>query len=273
MFSDFGEYRAELGAAHAKSAVQMNIQLAEVISDVMVQSGQGRSSVTSLPESGTRKCWRGTFTSLSALLLASAIQISTQHATDFMRYRPQPPSMPSLLDNWLDTGWRTLPAYRTELDGDVEDPLVLQWVATDTDLINALEGAGWNIPAPWTLKDALLWLLPHPPIEKLPVLPQLNRDSPQAITLSKVVNTQSRLVVRLWLSGREGLAPSSEQPKKIWQGTVTLETLIHPATAFTTIRTDPDIVSALHALEKDLASRSLAVAWRARGSQQVLLVW
>ena len=212
-------------------------------------------------------------TSLGVLLLASAIQIGTQHATDVVRYLPQPAPVPTLLDNWLNTGWRTLPAYRTELDGDVEDPLVLQWVATNTDLIKALAGAGWTVPPRWTLKDSLLWLLPHPPIEKLPVLPKLNRDAPPALTLSKVVDAQSRLVVRLWLSGREGLAPSSGQPKKIWLGTVTLERLIHPATAFTIARTDPDTVSALRALEKDVASRSLARAWRARGSQQVLLVW
>ncbi len=213
------------------------------------------------------------FTSLGALLLASAIQISTQHTADVTRYRPQPPPEPSLLDNWLNTGWRALPAYRTEAGGDVEDPLVLQWVATDTDLIKALEGAGWTIPPPWTFKDALLWLLPHPQIEKLPILPKLNQDRPQTITLSKVVDGQSRLVVRFWLSGREGLAPSSEQPRKIWLGTVTMERLTHPATAFTIAQTDPDIVSALHALEKDLASRSVAMAWRARGSQPVLLVW
>jgi membrane protein DedA with SNARE-associated domain/membrane-associated phospholipid phosphatase len=212
-------------------------------------------------------------TALGALLLASAIQIGTQHATDATRYRPQPPPMPSLLDNWLDTGWRTLPAHRKELDGDVEDPFVLQWAATGTELVRALEGVGWAIPPPWTFKGALLWLLPHPPIEKLPVLPKLNQETPQAITLSKVVDAQSRLVVRLWLSGREGLIPSSEQPKKIWLGTVTLERLIQPVAAFTITRTDPDFVSALHALEKDLASRSLAMAWSARGSQQVLLVW
>ncbi|MEO8856172.1 MAG: VTT domain-containing protein [Burkholderiaceae bacterium] len=213
------------------------------------------------------------FTSLGALLLASALQIGTQHAIDVTRYRPQPAPVPSLLANWLDTGWRALPAYRTEVDGDVEDPLALQWIASQTELMKALEGAGWSVPPPWTLKDSLLWLLPHPPIEKLAVLPKLNQDTPQAITLSKVVDAQSRLVVRLWLSGREGLAPSSEHPRKIWLGTVTLERLTHPANAFTIARTDPDFASALHALEKDLAGRSLAVAWRARGAEPVLLVW
>jgi membrane protein DedA with SNARE-associated domain/membrane-associated phospholipid phosphatase len=212
-------------------------------------------------------------TSLGVLLLASAIQIGTQHAMDVVRYRAQPAAVPTLLDNWFDTGWRTLPAYRTEVDGDAEDPVVLQWVATSTELMGALAGAGWTIPPPWTFKDCLLWLLPHPPIEKLPVLPKLNHDNAQAITLSKLVDAQSRLVVRFWLSGREGLAPSTDHPKEIWLGTVTLERLIHPAAAFTIARSDPDFVSALHALEKDLESRSLANAWRARDSAPVLLVW
>lgn len=212
-------------------------------------------------------------TSLSALLLASAIQIGTQHEIDVARYSAGPHATPTLIEHWAEAGWRLLPTFRTDIEGDSEEPLALQWARPAAELLTVLEKAGWRSPPPWTLKASLLWLLPHPPIEQLPVLFEFNREAPQAIVLTRVVDAQSRLVVRCWPSDREVLPPSAEHPRPLWLGTVSVERLRHPAAMFTIARTDPDFASPLGELGKDLAGQPVTVARRKRLEGPVLLAW
>ena len=45
---------------------------------------------------------------------------------------------------WLDNGWQQLPARRTEIGGDEEEPLPLQWAGRDDVIMSALKQAGWQ---------------------------------------------------------------------------------------------------------------------------------
>lgn len=212
-------------------------------------------------------------TSLGVLLLASAIQIGTHHAIDVARYRAPPSATPTLVDHWAEMGWRSLPAFRTDLGGDSEEPMALQWAGLKADLLSVLGKASWQPPPPWSPRAVLLWLLPHPPIEQLPVLSKLNRDEPQALVLTRVADPQSRLVLRLWRTDHEVLPPSAEHPRPLWLGTVTLERLRHPAGLFTITQTDPNVAAALGKIVQDLADPSLAVVRRDRLEGSVLLAW
>ncbi len=212
-------------------------------------------------------------TSLSVLVLASAIQIGTQLDQGTLRYSPQPLPALSRLESWPDEGWRGLPAHRTDFEGEAEEPLSLQFAATQAELVDALHEAGWQTPPRWTLKTALLWLLPRPAIEQLPVLPKLNQDAAPGVVLSKPTDARTRRVLRLWPSGRAVLPPWAVEPRPLWLGTVTVERLVHPAGAFTLARTDPGSDVALAELGQELAARSLTVAQRQRAGRPVLLVW
>lgn len=211
--------------------------------------------------------------SLGTLVLAAAAHIGAQHAADMARYRPRPAAVAGPLDHWLDAGWRTLPMARTDIGGDPEEPLALQWAGTAEDVVRVLGASGWQPPPPWAPNTSLLWLLPHPSIEQLPVLPKFHQDQPQAIMLTKIVDDRRRLVARLWPSGHVVDPHATDRPRPLWLGMVTIERLTHPAGAFTVARTDPDYARALRQLEQELASQGLAVALRDRRGVPVLLAW
>ncbi|MEO6660938.1 MAG: phosphatase PAP2 family protein, partial [Burkholderiaceae bacterium] len=212
-------------------------------------------------------------TSLGVLVLASALQIGTQHDIDVARYGVRPHAMPTLLGHWPEAGWRTLPAYRIELGGDAEEPLALQWAATEPQLLKTLDDVGWRTAPPWTLQSSLLWLLPNPPIEQLPVLSKLNQDVPQKMVLTRTVDAQSRLVLRLWPSGHVVAPRTADHATPLWLGMVSIERLQHPAAVFTIARTDPNFGVAVNELGKDLAGKAPSLVWHEQRGVPLLLVW
>ena len=64
---------------------------------------------------------------MGTMLLAGGAAVATQYPADVARYTPQPAAAPVLLADWETTGWRRLPARRTEVDGDHEGLVLRLW--------------------------------------------------------------------------------------------------------------------------------------------------
>ncbi|BCZ85099.1 membrane protein [Paraburkholderia terrae] len=133
------------------------------------------------------------------------------------------------LDQWIATGWQALPAKRTELGGDEEEPLPVQWAAEGVNVVQKLEAAGWQ-PAPgWSVRSALGWLLPQTKGDRLPVLPRYSQGERSQLVLIHPddARTGSRLVLRLWRSHYEVKDVHDTDP--LWYGAVYSESLYRPA--------------------------------------------
>ena len=206
-------------------------------------------------------------TAAIALALVGGVYVHDRHAADVERYAYRPVRHVVPLAGWQAGGWRALPAARSELSGEAEEPFSVQWAATAAQVSSTLAAAGWQPSASWTAKAALLWLLPKPDIRELPVLPKLDRGKPARITSVKPQGPDRRLVVRLWLSSEL----VGERP--LWRGTVTLERLRHPGGLVTLSRTEADFAAPVAILAGDLRGTAWRKEARNAGAARVLLVW
>ncbi|HEY1227440.1 MAG TPA: LssY C-terminal domain-containing protein [Ramlibacter sp.] len=177
---------------------------------------------------------------------------------------------------WLDNGWQQLPARRTEIGGDEEEPLPLQWAASDDAITAALKRAGWQ-PAPdWSARSALGWLLPQTRADQLPVLPKYSQGerSQLAFVRTEPDEAGSRLVLRLWRSNFVVHGVHGREP--LWYGAAYRETLYRPAHLITIAETRnvgvKEIIAALPGLQQDAVIRSAKVDEAVREAVLVLPV-
>ncbi|WP_372824241.1 VTT domain-containing protein [Polaromonas sp.] len=120
-----------------------------------------------------------------ALMLAGTAVVVTHHATDAARYAIRSSASPVLLADWRMDGWQRLAARRTEVDGDHEEPLQVQWAGSANRIVPVLEAEGWRRPPPWALRPSLLWLLPSAAVGQLPVLAKFHRGEMPTMTFEK----------------------------------------------------------------------------------------
>jgi membrane protein DedA with SNARE-associated domain/membrane-associated phospholipid phosphatase len=210
-------------------------------------------------------------TALGALVLAGAVMISTQRAADVARYAPAPAPAAIVLSDWQAEGWRRLPAWRSDVGGDADEPLSVQWVGTADGIERVLQASGWHRPPPWASRATMLWLLPTTAAAQLPVLTKLQQGEVPALTLAKPLDPTQRLVLRLWVTTfRVATAIAPEQP--LWIGTATLERLSRPAGILTIARTDQDFKAASAQFAQDLRATGVSLAVRRRDLREVLLI-
>lgn len=206
-----------------------------------------------------------------ALAIAGAFYVSVNHEADVARYAPRPTASVAVLPDWRGDGWQRLPVRRTEIEGDLEEPLSVQWAASSDQITAVLSTAGWQAPAPWTARAALRWLLPSTTIGMLPVLPKLDHGQPQQLSFEKVLDDDRRLVLRLWptpyrIEG-DGVRGA------LWNGMVTIERLKHPAGLITLVSTDSDFSAATGRLAQSVDGQQITMKVRSANGLPVLLVW
>ncbi|WP_175717489.1 LssY C-terminal domain-containing protein [Burkholderia anthina] len=178
------------------------------------------------------------------------------------------------VDQWMRGGWQRVPMRRTEIGGDREEYLPLQWCATSDTLDRHLSLAGWQRATPWSPATALRWLLPQAPAETLPVLPRYTHGESTRRVFVRVDPAQpdSRLVLRLWrypyvLQDALGMRP-------LWYGALYRETLHRPARLMTIVRTttidDPATIAQALAIEPTIAHPPAGMR---AAPADMLLVW
>lgn len=174
----------------------------------------------------------------AVLTVAGAINIAGFHARDLNRYQPKPVVVTMPVEEWLATGWETLPEYRIDLAGELEEPFVLQMSGTPDRLVHALSVFEWRQPVAWNAIGALAWLAAGG-IASLPVLPKLHQGRTPVLMLELPdPSDRQRFVLRLWdahLRVRQG-----ETMKTVWLGTVTREDLSQPLGMISVTLTDRD---------------------------------
>ncbi|PFH19782.1 VTT domain-containing protein [Burkholderia sp. JKS000303] len=178
------------------------------------------------------------------------------------------------VDQWLRGGWQRVPMRRTEIGGDREEYLPLQWCATSDTLDRHLSLAGWQRATPWSPATALRWLLPQAPAETLPVLPRYTHGESTRRVFVRVdpAHPDSRFVLRLWrypyvLQDALGMRP-------LWYGALYRETLHRPARLMTIVRTttidDTATIAQALAIEPTIAHPPAGMR---AAPADMLLVW
>ncbi|WP_296445268.1 bifunctional DedA family/phosphatase PAP2 family protein [Rhodoferax sp. UBA5149] len=211
------------------------------------------------------------FTALGTLILAGSTVVVTHHAADAARYAPRQSTSTYLLVDWRVDGWQRLPAHRTEVDGDHEEPLSVQWAGTADRIVQELEAGGWRRPPPWTLRTTLLWLLPSTRVGQLPVLVKLHQGASPTMSFERELDPSRRLVIRLWPTSYQ-VGAVNDPPVALWIGMATLERLAHPAGMATLAMTDQDFGMPTAQLAKSLHTQGVRLNIKRRDTTAVLLV-
>lgn len=156
---------------------------------------------------------------LVAFLSAATWHIHDQLAADLDHYAVKITAQHISEQAWWDSGSQ-LPAYRLDLQGEMAQPLNIQWAGRLDVLKQALASQGWHVPPALSSSSALHWLLPHAPIDRLPVLPQLHDGSAEALVMVDAgdprIHPGEQLIVRIWPTA-VALEPSGAP---LWVGAV-----------------------------------------------------
>lgn len=170
---------------------------------------------------------------IGVLVIFGSWSIAEHLQTDLARYSLTRRDTVLTPRHWTDGGWRALPGRRTELSGDEEEHLPLQWAVDSSAIAHSLESAGWQ-PAPaWSARSALLWLSPHTSVAALPVLQKLSEGNSAELTFVKfdARRPMNRLVLRLWRSRYRlaiGTRADDVTNTPIWYGALYQEAFQQP---------------------------------------------
>ena len=144
---------------------------------------------------------RGVFAALMAVvgLGIMPFHIWTGWSASAARYDVKLPMTTMNTAVWQKVGWQSLPENRILLDGDTGEPMLVQSDFALTDLVTALESAGWT-PTQTTLSGEILGaivpsrqaLADHAPLP----LTHFGRQALAALT--KPENADLRQVLRIW---------------------------------------------------------------------------
>lgn len=164
------------------------------------------------------------------LTVGAGVHTSNQHDADTLRYAIQRPSTLMAQQDWWSQGWKTLPAWRIDIEGDYEQPLSVQWAGSLEFLRARLTARGWREALPVTGKSLLLWFDIRRPAMRLPLLPHVHDGRYEALALIYPLKDKpnQRLVLRLWPSEKILQVPRNP----VWVGTVTAERINRPLAWF-----------------------------------------
>lgn len=136
-------------------------------------------------------------TFILVIAIAGSWHVAQRHGKDLVFYAPRHEAKTMTLSLWQTGGWRGLPAWRIDMEGELEQPLTVQWAGPPAELARFLKDKGWRQPQPLSLKSALGMFSPNTPVEQLPNLPRLHDGRMERLRLVRI-DGDSRLVFRLW---------------------------------------------------------------------------
>ena len=171
--------------------------------------------------------------SLLGATVATFLAVGTWHVAlgfdeSVLIYAPQPKPVVALSQPWRDGGWRDLPAYRIDIAGDAEEPLLLQWRGTPASLAAALAQQGWTAPPRWSLSSLNGFAFPNTQAAGLPALPKFHDGRRQALTLvraGELDGKAGRFVLRVW--SQDLLEPDGARAT-VLLGSIAFERIQHP---------------------------------------------
>lgn len=190
-----------------------------------------------------------------ALALVGGLNVVRKYDADVQRYKVRYETPSISVPDWWTTGWQRLPAYRIDLTGEDEEPLIFQWAGTLPSLKNRLLSSGWQEPVRWTASSALAWLVTADP-QKLPVIPSLEAGRMPGLTLVRVSDdANSRVVLRVWPADHR-LRNGISYP--LWVGSAVEERISRPLSFVTIARTNLDVSRPFELLAQSVTGGRLA---------------
>jgi len=169
---------------------------------------------------------------------------------DLAFYQPSRPAPLALSrDDWLNNGWRALPAFRDDLEGRHHHPLTLQWMGSLEQLRTALEPHGWTVPPNAGVVRLIDLFNSEANIADMPILPQLHQGQAQQLLLTRQRPGESQvLTLRLWES--DYFNPQGNTA--LWIGSASSLILEDRFWLLRFLRTDSDFNAPLQQLSADL---------------------
>lgn len=138
-------------------------------------------------------------TAAIALLIFGAVHIGVNHAANTEHYAVRQISRTTLAAaDWQRDGWNQLPVFRTDIVGESEEPLSIQWAGNIKAIKEQLMRSGWQEAKPWSSAGILTTLVPEPRVIDIPVVPKLEDGRFPALALTMVAPNNNRYVLRLW---------------------------------------------------------------------------
>lgn len=202
---------------------------------------------------------------LAALLTVGSWHIHQTYGEHLALYNHQSHISVMQRDDWLASGWKTLPPYRIDTRGILKQPLNLQWAGSIDELRQSLLKAGWQVPQALTPASAMLWLQKQPTLSDLPLLPQAHDGFAPELSL---MHPELELMLRLWPSQTQ-LEPEATP---LWLGSVG-ELTAYESPYFTLPRMGGDFNLALSQLDITALSSILQPAAAIASNHQRLLIW
>ena len=184
------------------------------------------------------------------ILLVVCVSVGLQLSVNPPAQKPGSARRPAPIlvtqSQWTDSLWKTLPCYRTDMGGDRQEPLTLQWMSNLDALRGRLRAQGWVEGAHLSARSLLSLASPNVAAVALPVLPKLNNGVPSSLVFTRPGNTRDeRDVVRFWSSGYAVGNGASSAP--IWVGSFAHERLFRPSWPINILRADSEEVTTLDA--------------------------
>ncbi|CTQ55438.1 Inner membrane protein YabI [Roseibium album] len=186
-------------------------------------------------------------TTLAAIVLVTLSvfggwHLSTSFDKALLTYQPRTNTEILTATGWRESGWQGLPAHRVELNGDREEPLVIQYSGSLNRFAEFAEKDGWRRPPKWSLTSAGGFVEGKTPPDSLPILPRSqNGRQPELVLIRKDPDEDKsgRWVLRLWPSRYEILQGGSLHA--LYLGSVVHEDILRPMGEFSGPKTDRDV--------------------------------
>lgn len=174
--------------------------------------------------------------------------------------RPQPLIL-TTESQWINSLWKSVPCYRSDLTGDRAEPLALQWSATADDLRNRLRKSMWVEGTEVSARSILSLASPQISAMALPVMPQLNDGVPSPLVFARPGRKDDeRDVLRFWPSGYAVKDEGDAKLTPIWVGSLEHESLYR----------QPWPINMLRVVNTALPKLATGEEWPARGGATVL---
>ncbi len=131
------------------------------------------------------------------IIIAGGWHVARRHEKDLVFYAPRHVEKTITLSSWQAAGWRDLPSWRIDMEGELEQPLTVQWAGSPDDLNRFLMSKGWRRPLSLSMKSFLGMFSTNTPLENLPVLPRHHDGRTERLRLLRM-DQGRRLVFRMW---------------------------------------------------------------------------
>jgi undecaprenyl-diphosphatase len=136
--------------------------------------------------------------SLAFLILPSGVYALSAHEARFNSYQVLPEVVTLPDSNWQQSVNKRLPSYRNDIRDRNDHPLNVVIAGQPDCLAKALSPRGWQKAEMLDWHNLLRMLSSRTPLQDLPVTPQVHDGKHETFTLERILDENSRLLLRLW---------------------------------------------------------------------------